>query len=162
MSAITFRQGFKYQLTRPALFEVPELFGHGQGGNSFVWFQDGRIYFSEGYAWDGASGPTWDSHASYCPSLVHDGLYQLMRENYLPHSFRDDADRILLHMCIDHGMWKIRAHTWYKSVKLFGGFALEKPKKEITSGFGKGLLWVKSDTNTLVFMDDEGTEWTFK
>ena len=44
------------------------------------------------YAWDGPSGPTIDTRNSLRASLVHDVLYQAMREGGLPRTFRRRAD----------------------------------------------------------------------
>ena len=40
------------------------------------------------YAWDGPSGPTIDTSNSMRASLVHDVLYQAMREEGLAYEFR--------------------------------------------------------------------------
>ncbi|PRQ05076.1 DUF1353 domain-containing protein [Enhygromyxa salina] len=81
---------------------------------------DGRIYIKAQYAWDGPSGPTRDTLDFMRGSLVHDALYQLMRENLLPRSHRDDADRLLERMCCEDGMSKLRAARVYWAVKHFG------------------------------------------
>jgi hypothetical protein len=54
-------------------------------------------------------------------SLVHDVLYQLIREKHLPLSYRDKADRLLQQMCKEDGMWAIRAWYVYQGVSTFGG-----------------------------------------
>ena len=42
-----------------------------------------RILVEDGYAWDGASGPTVDTRGSFEAALVHDVLYQCMRLGYV-------------------------------------------------------------------------------
>ena len=53
-------------------------------------------------------------------SLVHDALYQLMRDGYLPLKTREYADWLLREICIEDGMSKIRADWVYMGVDLFG------------------------------------------
>ena len=52
---------------------------------------DGVIVIDEGYEWDGASGPTIDTDDTMDGSLVHDILYQLIREGKLPYKLRKKA-----------------------------------------------------------------------
>ena len=80
----------------------------------------GLLYIDEGYAWDGPSGPTFDTKSFMRGSLVHDALYQLMREEQLPRTLRDLADRLLRKHCIEDGMWRIRAWWVYQALRLFG------------------------------------------
>ena len=62
-----------------------------------------------GYGRDGPSGPTLDTRDFIRGSLVHDALYQLMREGLLDHSIhRED------------GMTALRAWWVYQGVRLFG------------------------------------------
>lgn len=81
----------------------------------------GRITIRAGYCWDGPSGPTIDTPAFMRGSLVHDALYQLMREEKLPQEHREPADLLLHDHCIEDGM--SRARAWYvlKGVQWFGG-----------------------------------------
>lgn len=85
-------------------------------------YTDGRLVIKEGYAWDGPSGPTIDTQTFMRGSLVHDALYQLMRENYLSRiEYREEADKILRQLCLEDGMWCIRAWWVYWGVRFFGG-----------------------------------------
>ena len=76
---------------------------------------------SKGYAWDCPSGPTLDTRNFMRGSLVHDALYQLMRESLLDHTIhREPADRILQSLCREDGMTALRAWWVYQGVRLFG------------------------------------------
>lgn len=86
----------------------------------FIEIENGRLYIAEQYAWDGASGPTIDTKNTMTPSLVHDALYQLMREGLLSDDFKADADRIFYEMLKERGMWFIRARLWYRAVVIGG------------------------------------------
>lgn len=96
--------------------------------SDYVYLCDDNIFIRKGYAWDGASGPTWDDKTNYDSSLVHDALYQLMREGELPRSYRKAADEELRDISMDHGMNPTRAKLWYAAVRLFSG-KYAKPRK---------------------------------
>ena len=80
-----------------------------------------QLTIYQGYAWDGASGPTIDTENSMRASLVHDALYQLMREGNLAKSYRIVADEMLHSLLLEDGMSWIRAWYWYQGVRRFGG-----------------------------------------
>ena len=79
---------------------------------------NGCLIIHQGYCWDGPSGPTIDTPDFMRPSLVHDALYQLMRENSLPRSRRKEVDLLLRQMCLEDGMSKIRAWWVYSAVRV--------------------------------------------
>ena len=85
--------------------------------------REGLLGIHKGYAWDGASGPTWDTKTSHRGSLVHDALYQLMRESHLPPGYREYADDLLREILLEDGMNKFRAWLWWKNCRAFGGRA---------------------------------------
>ncbi len=80
---------------------------------------DGSLIIKAGYAWDGATKFP-DLKTIMRGSLVHDALYQLMREGKLKQSDRDASDRIIEEISIDAGMSKWLTDKVYKAVKLFG------------------------------------------
>ena len=54
-------------------------------------------------------------------SLIHDALYQLMRERYLDkEKYREPADRLLQSICKEDGMSSLRAWLVYLGVRLGG------------------------------------------
>ena len=78
------------------------------------------LTIKKNYAWDGASGPVLDTQRIMRGSLVHDALYQLMREEHLPQKARENADWLLREICIEDGMPKFNADLVYLAVDLFG------------------------------------------
>ena len=56
-------------------------------------------------------------------SLVHDALYQLIREKKIKEDQRKRADEILREICLEDGMSKIRAWWVFWGVYLFGSGA---------------------------------------
>lgn len=82
------------------------------------------------YAWDGPSGPTIDTRDFMRGSLIHDALYQLMREGVLDYRVhRQRADEIFRELLLEDGMCSFRAWYTYQAVHLFaeGG---ARPQKE--------------------------------
>ncbi len=64
-------------------------------------------------------------------SLVHDGLYQLMRDGLLDHEkYRKDDDDLLRVVCKEDGMSSFRAWYVYRSVRIFGGSSAEPRPRE--------------------------------
>jgi len=59
-------------------------------------------------------------------SLVHDALYQLMREGVIPQHQRKRADEILREICIADGMSRIRGWWVYQAVRI-GGDSSARP-----------------------------------
>lgn len=92
--------------------------------------RDGHLTIKEGYCWDGASGPAKDSPSIMRASLVHDALYQLMREGILLRRNRQRADKILYILCREDGMSWLIAKGIYCAVRLFGHNASLPTKTE--------------------------------
>lgn len=119
---VTYTEGYRYQLeadyddvieVRPLCKVVIE---HGSLD------VDGTLKILNAYAWDGPSGPTVRTKSSIRGSLVHDFLYQLMREGCLDEAtWRDMADNILYRILVEDGMLRFRAWYWRQGVKWFGG-----------------------------------------
>ena len=66
------------------------------------------------YAWDGPSGPAIDTDNFMDGSLVHDALYDLMRQGLLSRwKYRRKADKEMRIQCKKDGMSLIRRwYTW--------------------------------------------------
>lgn len=82
----------------------------------------GVLTVRAGYLWDGPSGPAFDTSSAMRGSLVHDALYQLIREGALPPSWRMRADKVLWLICLEDGMDRNRADRFRSAVRLFGGW----------------------------------------
>lgn len=81
----------------------------------------GDLYIKKGYAWDGPSGPTIDTPNFMRGSVVHDALYQLIREGYLRHELRRSVDLELKRICREDGMSWLRSWWVYLGVRIGGG-----------------------------------------
>lgn len=126
METIAYKSGYKYQLNRAYTVKTgvrpirPALFG------PLTLSTDGVLTIREGYAWDGPSGPTIDTNTFMRGSLVHDALYQLMRLEMLGREHRLTVDKLLRTICIEDGMWRVRAWWVYQGVR-FGGKSATDP-----------------------------------
>lgn len=81
----------------------------------------GNLKIKNGYSWDGPSGPTIDTKNFMRGSLIHDALYQLMREKNIGQDQRIKADKILRKVCKENDMSDIRAWYVYQAVRIAGG-----------------------------------------
>lgn len=88
----------------------------------FDWcsIKDGVLKVKENYAWDGASGPVFNTKNSLVGTMVHDCLCQLMRLNILPVEYREAADKEFHNLLKQYGMSRVRAFIWYLAVRAFG------------------------------------------
>ena len=85
-----------------------------------VWInKHGTLAINKGYSWDGPSGPTIDTEDSLRASLVHDALYQLIREGRLPLKARRWADKEFRRILKEDGMNLFRRWIWYFAVHYF-------------------------------------------
>ena len=122
--SIKYKDGYKYQLVE----EYRVLVGIKPDGDIRNDYLDllstGELAIKKGYAWDGPSGPTIDTKNFMRASLVHDALYQMMREGEIDKDkWRKQADIELKRICLEDGMWAVRAWGAYLAVRQFAGKA---------------------------------------
>ena len=128
-----FRRGYKYQTAREFSIKL-EIAPLQPVRERFMSMEmDGSLTIFTGYAWDGASGPTWDTKSSMRGSLVHDVLYQLIRLKLIDPKHKEYADQVLHDLCTADGMWSWRADYWRWAVLTFGSASCEpdaEPEEE--------------------------------
>ena len=83
MLKIRYKDGYKYQLVQDYEVRI-EITGHNVKSDFIELTSDGRLKIKKYYCWDGPSGITVDTKNFMRGSLIHDALYQLMRESYSP------------------------------------------------------------------------------
>jgi len=138
MECIAYKGGYKYQLKEDYVTETRITPPTPIQTEYIALTSQGRISIKRGYAWDGPSGPTIDTLNFMRGSIVHDALYQLIREGHLEEGkYREPADRLLQKMCIEDGMSKLRAWWVYQGVRLGGGPAVDP-------AHDKPLTWAPS------------------
>lgn len=86
----------------------------------------GMLTVQSDYAWDGASGPVADSPAIMRASLLHDVLYQMIREGLVPRHFdrtRKQADALFREIAIEDGVARAKAWFLYYGLRAVGAVA---------------------------------------
>ncbi len=92
-------------------------------------YHDGLLAIYRHYRWDGASFfLARDTDKTIRATLVHDALYQLMREGLLDIKHRKAADKLMYDILVEDGIWRIEASIWYRAVRIFSA-KYAKPKK---------------------------------
>lgn len=103
-------------------------------GKTFIRLdENGILTVYEGYAWDGPSGPTFDTKNFMRGSLIHDAIYQLIRQDRISENYRKYADMHLYTCCIEDGMSEFRASYVYQAVRMFGNSSAEHTGKPETA-----------------------------
>ena len=141
MKGITYKGGYKYQLKEMYCVTMDIKPVTAIHTDYIDLNTDGILTIFKGYAWDGPSGPTIDTLTFMRGSLVHDALYQLMREKHLDHNvYRDASDRILQNICKEDGMWFLRAAWVYQGVRLFADPAADPAANKPVTAAPKGYI----------------------
>lgn len=116
---------FKYKLEEDYSIDLPEEFFSDYINTQYIKLSKTRLYILKGYRWDGPSGPTLDTQSFMRGSLVHDAIYQLIREKRLSLTLRREADKLLRDHCREDGMSWWYSYVVYKAVRLFGARAVD-------------------------------------
>ena len=127
-----YRKGYKYQTAENFFMMVP-IFPDQDIVTEFINLSTkGEMNIRKGYAWDGASGPTWNTDNTMTPSLIHDALAQLMRQEYLVQGQLSSVNQLFDNMLSDRDMWSLRRWYWLKGLWLTGGsFANPSNAKDV-------------------------------
>lgn len=140
-ACIQFKRGYKYQLQAADAVLLPELADSARAPIRTDWLEldpDGTLRIRPGYAWDGASGPTYDSKSSMRGSLYHDAGYQLIRLGLLPPSMREPLDVMFHRVCREDRMLKPRAWAWFHLVRIFASPAAAPGSERRAERAGSG------------------------
>ena len=119
---IRYKEGYKYQLSQPyeifsgifpsATIEYP----------FFTLTAQGMLQIRSGYAWDGASGPSWDTKNSMRASLVHDCFCQMLKNKDLDYeTYAPYVHALFKTMLLADGMSSFRARYWHLAVVIARG-----------------------------------------
>ena len=132
MNSIAFKSGYKYQLTHHYTVGTPIRPARTIGTIYISLNASGVLDIAKGYAWDGPSGIAFDTLNFMRGSMIHDALYQLVREGHLEPFNKDAIDRLLQAICIEDGMSRLRAWWVYHGVRLFADFAVRPSSQKPT------------------------------
>jgi hypothetical protein len=118
---ITYRCGYKYQLSKDYHLSV-DIYPLRLVATDWLELSvQGSLLIRKGYAWDGPTVAI-DTKTFMRASLVHDALYQLMREGFLlEERWRKTADETMYKICLEDGMNWFRAWYAYTCVRIFSG-----------------------------------------
>jgi hypothetical protein len=118
---IRYRSEYKYQLASDYRVSIP-IRPTDDIVTDFVELEtNGRLRVMNGYAWDGPSGPVIDNRENMRASLIHDALYQLMRNGELnARRTRKTADKIFRDVCKEDGVSSFKANLYYKALRQYG------------------------------------------
>lgn len=123
MKSISYYEGYKYltadEYTMKVNFAPPKSIKTEFG----EFRDDGWIIIYADYASDGPSGPTWDTKNIMRCAFVHDFLYQLLRMQELPKSYRKHADKLYYKISREDGTGWFRAKYQYEALRWKGGSA---------------------------------------
>lgn len=127
-----YKKGYKYQLVENFTLQI-KIYSKDNIDTRYMGLTNyGLLTIKAGYAWDGPSGPTIDTKNFMRGSLVHDALYQLMRNSHISQTHRKYADRLLRSICREDGMSRARAWWVYQGVRFAGGASTDpRSKKKI-------------------------------
>ena len=132
MENISYKKGYKFQLVSDYICKISIKPNNPIITDYINLDSDGTLTIKKSYAWDGPSGPTFDTRNFMRGSLVHDALYQLMRGEHLDKKLnREPADRLLQIICKEDGMSSIRAWWVYKGLRFGGGPAADPSNKKL-------------------------------
>ena len=129
MPQISYKQGYKYQLVVDYSLQLDFSPPQAVRSTFLELSAEGLLLIKSGYCWDGASGPAIDSKNFMRASLVHDALYQMLRNQQLPVVLRLQADQQMLSILKQDGMSLPRRWWAYQGVRIFGGKAARQPKQ---------------------------------
>lgn len=126
---VYYKKGYKYQLAKRYVGRIDIKPPEDIANEYIALSKNGVLVIKKGYAWDGAT---------YFPdiiiliriSLVHDALYQFLREGLLSPSYREEADGVLKKMCRENGMNRITTWIVYKGVRIFASYAANPRNKK--------------------------------
>jgi len=140
---IKYRSGLKYQLAEDYICQLATIRPDTFIKSDYIELdKQGFLLIRKGYAWDGCSGPTKDTLSNMRAGLVHDALYQLMRERLLDSRYRKEADLELASNFKDAGymIYKnalmrrfvdLRSKVFYDAVRAAAGFAVDPKNRKV-------------------------------
>ena len=128
---IRYRSEYKYQLASDYRIKISIRPSDDIVTDFIELTAGGALRLVSGYAWDGPSGTVVDTKENMRASLVHDALYQLMRNGELnTRTYRKPADKIFREICKEDGVSSFRANVFYKALRRYGKPAASPENKK--------------------------------
>lgn len=117
--SITKLRVYKYVLNNTYICET-DLFQDVNVNTDYYSIDEKAIGVIQNYKYDGPSGPALDTPNFMRASLIHDVLYQAIREGELSMKHRKTADLMMYRIAREDGMGRIRANYTYYALRAFG------------------------------------------
>lgn len=109
MSKIRYRSGYRYQLQADYSVFIG-LLGYKIRTDFITLTESGWLTIRKGYAWDGATGLPSTPRSLMRASLVHDAMYQLIRNGLFDR--RDVADEVFFEFAQEDGFMAAPLAHW--------------------------------------------------
>jgi hypothetical protein len=120
---------WKYQILSPVAFVVP-IYPEVDIATPFINLSSkGVLEIAERYAWNGANVIS-DTEKNMRGSLIHDALYQLLRDGQLDKKWKLVADSVFEWVCVADGTWPVLGAAYEKALAIFGWTALKKDESK--------------------------------
>lgn len=117
---IYYKAGYKYQFTRDYSCFTGILLPQDIIRDFYTLTANGWCHIKKGYAWDGASGPTFDTKDSMRASAIHDCYCQAAKDRLIDYKIvAPHYHKVFRDICVEDGMWGARAWAWHHAV-VFG------------------------------------------
>ena len=138
-----YKEGYKYQVVKHYYIQTDMIPVHHIRTLFLDLSKTGLLTINPGYAWNGASGPTFDKGIGWgkfkikltdtqVPTLVHDAFAQLMRMGLLGQEWLHEINALLDKMLKERGMWWVRRLWWRRGLKMTrGSFASPRYLRKI-------------------------------
>ncbi len=147
------RKWYKYTLQKQAEVDLGVNFTTDIRGSHFELTTGGHLTILEHYSWDGPSGPVLDTKWNIRASLVHDALYQMIRERYFSNAddAREMADWIFRVICEQDGVRPLVAAGYFRVLRWAGaGAAKQIPANCVTIGTNQTAVVLPYDKPPVV------------
>jgi hypothetical protein len=133
---MTYKSGYRYITQCAYVADLPATFNKDINSR-FAAISAQQLIIMSMYAWDGASFILFQWCGTparwLVPSLIHDALYQLVREGLIGREHREAIDRVFYAMLRERGVSWLVATGAYYAVRIGGNFAVRKtnPVREV-------------------------------
>jgi len=116
-----YKSGYKYQTTETITLQTRITPDEPITSKWLYLDLSSKLTIMGGYAWDGPSGPTWDTDNSIIPSLYHDAMAQLLRQELINQEWLSFINIEFDDMLKERGMSWLRRRIWRRGLWLTGG-----------------------------------------
>lgn len=110
---------YKYMVIE--IFKIKIDFKVENFKSKYYEINDNILCIKQGYSWDGNLGPLINMSSTMIASLIHDAMYQAIREG--ASIKKNEADMICYNLMLQKSssyIGKLRAKTFFLALKLFG------------------------------------------